>query len=47
MEIEASVHFQQKILMAAVTGIEFLNKKFDPIGEFKRIRPIPGADESE
>jgi len=31
-EIEASVHFQQKILMAAVTGIEFLNKKFDPIG---------------
>ena len=32
MEIEASVHFQQKILMAAVTGIEFLNKKFDPIG---------------
>ena len=32
MEIEASVHFQQKILMAAVTGMEFLNKKFDPIG---------------
>ena len=32
MEIEASVHFQQKILMAAVTGVEFLNKKFDPIG---------------
>jgi hypothetical protein len=31
-EIEASVHFQQKILMAAVTGVEFLNKKFDPIG---------------
>ena len=31
-EVEASVHFQQKILMAAVTGIEFLNKKFDPIG---------------
>ena len=30
-EIEASVHFQQKILMAAVTGVEFLNKKFDPI----------------
>ena len=30
-EIEASVHFQQKILMAAVTGFEFLNKKFDPI----------------
>ena len=32
MEMEASVHFQQKILMAAVTGVEFLNKKFDPIG---------------
>ena len=32
MEIEASVHFQQKILMAAITGVEFLNKKFDPIG---------------
>ena len=31
-EMEASVHFQQKILMASVTGIEFLNKKFDPIG---------------
>jgi hypothetical protein len=30
-EIEASIHFQQKILMAAVTGIEFLNNKFDPI----------------
>ena len=32
MEMEASVHSQQKILMAAVTGVEFLNKKFDPIG---------------
>ena len=31
MEIEASVHFQQKVLMAAVTGVEFLNNKFDPI----------------
>lgn len=31
-EQEASIHFQQKILMAAVTGAEFLNKKFDPIG---------------
>ena len=31
-EAEASVHFQEKILMAAVTGLEFLNKKFDPIG---------------
>ena len=31
-EVDASVHFQQKILMAAITGVEFLNKKFDPIG---------------
>jgi len=30
-ETEASVHFQQKILMAAVTGMEFLNNKFDPV----------------
>lgn len=30
-EVEASIHFQQKILMAAVTGVEFLNNKFDPI----------------
>ena len=32
MEIEMSVKFQQKMLMAAITGIEFANKKFDPIG---------------
>tara|TARA_Y100000389_G_scaffold204914_1_gene260756 strand:+ start:3335 stop:4369 length:1035 start_codon:yes stop_codon:yes gene_type:complete len=32
MEKEMSVKFQQKILMAAVTGLEFANKKFDPIG---------------
>ena len=31
-EIDASVKFQQKILMAGITGIEFLNKKFDPLG---------------
>lgn len=31
-ETEASVKFQQKVLMAAVTGLEFANKKFDPIG---------------
>ena len=31
-EQEMSVKFQQKILMAAVTGLEFANKKFDPIG---------------
>ena len=31
-EIELSVKFQQKVLMAAVTGLEFANKTFDPIG---------------
>tara|TARA_B100000085_G_C18537825_1_gene510742 strand:- start:117 stop:1250 length:1134 start_codon:yes stop_codon:yes gene_type:complete len=31
-EIDVSVKFQQKVLMAAVTGLEFANKKFDPIG---------------
>ena len=31
-EIDASVKFQQKLLMAAVTGLEFANKRFDPIG---------------
>ena len=31
-EVELSVKFQQKILMAAVTGLEFANKRFDPIG---------------
>jgi hypothetical protein len=31
-EIELSVKFQQKILMAAVTGLEFANSRFDPIG---------------
>ncbi len=31
-EIEVSVKFQQKVLMAAVTGLEFANKTFDPIG---------------
>ena len=29
-KIDNSVKFQRKILMAAVTGIEFLNNKFDP-----------------
>lgn len=32
VETEMSVKFQQKILLAAVTGLEFANKKFDPIG---------------
>lgn len=31
-EIDVSVKFQQKVLMAAVTGLEFANKRFDPIG---------------
>jgi hypothetical protein len=30
-EVDASVKFQQKLLMAAVTGLEFANKRFDPI----------------
>ena len=29
---DAAVKFQKQALLAAVTGIEFLNKKFDPIG---------------
>jgi hypothetical protein len=29
-EIDNSVKFQRKILMAAVTGLEFLNNRFDP-----------------
>lgn len=31
-EMDVSVKFQQKILMAAVTGLEMANKKFDPLG---------------
>ena len=31
-EIDVSVKFQQKVLMAAVTGLEFANKRFDPLG---------------
>ena len=31
-ETEMSIKFQQKILIAAITGLEFVNKKFDPIG---------------
>jgi hypothetical protein len=31
-EIEMSIKLQQKILVAAITGLEFVNKKFDPIG---------------
>lgn len=29
-EVEASIRFQRKMLMACVTGVEFLNTKFDP-----------------
>jgi len=29
-ELESSVRFQRKVLMACVTGIEFLNNRFDP-----------------
>jgi hypothetical protein len=32
IEIEMSIKFQQKLLVAAITGLEFVNKKFDPIG---------------
>lgn len=30
MEIDASVRFQRRMLMACVSGVEFLNHKFDP-----------------
>lgn len=30
-EIDVSISFQRKMLVAAVTGIEFLNNKFDPL----------------
>lgn len=29
-EVDASIRFQQKMMMAFVTGIEFLNSRFDP-----------------
>lgn len=31
-ETEMSIKFQQKLLIAAITGLEFVNKKFDPVG---------------
>ena len=31
-ELDISVKFQQKALMAAVTGLEFANSRFDPLG---------------
>lgn len=30
MDLEASIKFQRKMLMATVTGLEFLNRRFDP-----------------
>jgi hypothetical protein len=30
-EIDTSIQFQRKMLMACITGIEFLNTKFDPL----------------
>lgn len=32
LDAEASVKFQRQFLVAAVTGLEYLNKRFDPIG---------------
>ena len=29
-EVDNSIKFQRKVLMAAITGVEFLNNKFDP-----------------
>jgi len=29
-EVESSIKFQRKVMMAAVSGVEFLNNKFDP-----------------
>ena len=29
-EVESSIKFQRKILMACITGVEFLNNRFDP-----------------
>ena len=31
LEVDASIRFQRRMLMACVTGIEFLNEKFDPL----------------
>jgi hypothetical protein len=32
IEIQQSIQFQRKIMMAAVTGMEFLNHRFNPVG---------------
>jgi len=31
-ELDSSIQFQQQMLMTFVTGVEFLNDKFDPVG---------------
>ncbi len=31
-EVDNSIKFQRKVMMAAITGLEFLNNKFDPAG---------------
>jgi hypothetical protein len=31
-EVDGSIKFQRKAMMAAITGLEFLNNKFDPAG---------------
>ena len=30
IEVDQSIKFQRRMLVACVSGIEFLNKKFDP-----------------
>jgi hypothetical protein len=32
VEVDASVRFQRRMLMACVSGIEFMNHRFDPVG---------------
>lgn len=32
VDVEASIQFSRKMLMACVTGLEYLNKRFDPLG---------------
>lgn len=32
VEVDASVRFQRRMLMACVSGIEFMNHRFDPLG---------------
>jgi hypothetical protein len=32
VEVDASIRFQRRMLMACVSGIEFMNHRFDPVG---------------